>query len=169
MWSGWIRLVKTHPPPPINVEVYLKPGEAVALNTRPAGERAGHRGRRMGMQTAILDTSATRYMPDVLEMPLSAQDHRRFGMLGEFSPHLQTGRHQLFGRRCGLANTRFLKPLTPGQKLVFMDMAHRYTMVKTTTFNKVAPIPASPLYDPQSDELKVVRQFGYEDFRNRLS
>ncbi len=61
----------------------------------------------------------------------------------------------------------FVEPLRIGQKLVFTDMAH-YTMVKTTTFNGV-PHPDIATYDPATDELRVVRRFGYEDFRNRLS
>jgi carboxynorspermidine decarboxylase len=54
-----------------------------------------------------------------------------------------------------------------GQKLVFGDMAH-YTMVKTTTFNGV-PHPDIVTYDPDKDELRVVRRFGYEDFKRKLS
>nr|WP_256199134.1 hypothetical protein [Verrucomicrobium spinosum] len=61
----------------------------------------------------------------------------------------------------------FPEPLHLGQKLIFTDMGH-YTMVKTTTFNGV-PHPDIDTYDPATGELRVVRRFGYEDFRNRLS
>ena len=58
-------------------------------------------------------------------------------------------------------------PLTPGDKLVFTDMAI-YTMVKTNTFNGVQ-LPAIMRYQPKGDQLTLVRQFGYEDFKTRLS
>ncbi len=61
----------------------------------------------------------------------------------------------------------FAEPLRPGDKLVLLDMAH-YTMVKNTTFNGVR-LPDIVLFDARSGELKVQRQFGYEDYRNRLS
>ncbi len=61
----------------------------------------------------------------------------------------------------------FAAPLTPGDKLVLTDMAI-YTMVKTNTFNGVQ-LPAIMRYQPKSDQLMLVRQFGYHDFKNRLS
>ncbi|NLC70514.1 MAG: carboxynorspermidine decarboxylase, partial [Desulfuromonadaceae bacterium] len=61
----------------------------------------------------------------------------------------------------------FEKPLNPGDRLCFLDMAH-YTMVKTTTFNGIHH-PHLCSYEPQSAKLKVLRSFGYEDFKNRLS
>jgi len=57
--------------------------------------------------------------------------------------------------------------LKVGERLVFDDMSH-YTMVKTTTFNGVR-LPAIAIWNSQTDELRVVREFGFEDFRNRLS
>ena len=61
----------------------------------------------------------------------------------------------------------FDHPLHTGQKLGFLDMGH-YSMVKTTTFNGVQ-LPAIALYDNELDSLEVVKEFGYEDYRNRLS
>jgi len=61
----------------------------------------------------------------------------------------------------------FDRPLKPGDRLVFEDMAH-YTMVKTTTFNGIQH-PAICTFEPETGELKVVRRFGYEDFKSRLS
>lgn len=66
-----------------------------------------------------------------------------------------------------LTGFSFPEPLKVGQRLVFADMAH-YTMVKTTTFNGV-PHPDIAIYDPATQEYRVVRRFGYPDFRNRLS
>ena len=61
----------------------------------------------------------------------------------------------------------FDEPLRVGQRLMFDDMAH-YTMVKTSTFNGIG-LPAIALWDSRSDELEVIREFGYDDFKSRLS
>jgi carboxynorspermidine decarboxylase len=145
-------------------EVYLEPGEAVALNT-------GYLVATVldlvptDVPTAILDTSASAHMPDTLEMP-----YRPYvigsGRPGEFAHHYRLG-----GLTClagdVIGEYSFPEPLRPGQRLVFTDMAH-YTMVKTTTFNGV-PHPDIDLYDPSTSKVSVVRRFGYEDFKNRLS
>lgn len=146
------------------VEVYLEPGEAIALNT---GYLVASVLDIVGVEekTAILDTSATCHMPDVLEMPYRPQ------IIGAGQPGELAHSYKLGGTSClagdVIGEYSFPEPLQPGQKLVFTDMAH-YTMVKTTTFNGV-PHPDIATYDPQSHEYKVVRRFGYEDFRNRLS
>ena len=61
----------------------------------------------------------------------------------------------------------FAQPLRVGQRLMFDDMAH-YTMVKTTTFNGIR-LPALAVWDSRTDAVQIIRQFGFEDFRNRLS
>lgn len=146
------------------VEVYLEPGEAVALHTGilvvtvldvlQAGDR----------QLAILDTSATCHMPDVLEMPY------RPNITGAGRPDKYPYTYRLGGLSClagdVIGDYSFAEPLQIGQRLTFLDMSH-YTMVKTTTFNGV-PLPAISLYS-QKDALRNVRRFGYEDYRNRLS
>ncbi len=115
--------------------------------------------------TAILDTSATCHMPDVLEMPY------RPHIIGSGRAGELAHTYKLGGTSClagdVIGEYSFAQPLELGQKLVFTDMAH-YTMVKTTTFNGV-PHPDIDTYDPETDELRVVRRFGYEDFRNKLS
>jgi carboxynorspermidine decarboxylase len=146
------------------VEVYLEPGEAIALNTgylvASVLDLVGS-----GEQTAILDVSATCHMPDVLEMPY------RPVVIGGGLPGELAHTYKLGGTSCLAGDVigawSFAEPLQIGQKLVFTDMAH-YTMVKTTTFNGV-PHPDIDTFDPETDELRVVRRFGYEDFRNRLS
>ncbi len=145
-------------------EVYLEPGEAVALNT-------GYLVATVldlvptDVPTAILDTSASAHMPDTLEMPYRPHILGS-GRTGEFAHAYRLG-----GLTClagdVIGEYSFPEPLRPGQRLVFTDMAH-YTMVKTTTFNGV-PHPDIDLYDPASGELRVVRRFGYADFKNRLS
>lgn len=147
-----------------NVEVYLEPGEAIALNT---GYLVTSVLDIVGAEekTAILDTSATCHMPDVLEMPYRPQ------IIGAGLPGEHAHTYKLGGTSCLAGDVigaySFPEPLQLGQKLVFTDMGH-YTMVKTTTFNGV-PHPDIDTYDPATDELRVVRRFGYEDFRNRLS
>jgi carboxynorspermidine decarboxylase len=61
----------------------------------------------------------------------------------------------------------FAEPLQVGQRLLFMDMSH-YTMVKTTTFNGIR-LPAIAVWNSQTDALRLVREFGYDDFKQRLS
>ena len=117
------------------------------------------------LPTAILDTSATCHMPDTLEMPYRPHIVGS-GIPGEF-PHT----YKLGGMSCLAGDVineySFPQPLEIGQKLVFTDMAH-YTMVKTTTFNGV-PHPDIDTFDPETGELRVVRRFGYEDFKRKLS
>lgn len=145
------------------VEVYLEPGEAVVLN---AGFLVSSVLEVMenGISLAILDTSAACHMPDVIEMPyrpplLDA------GEPGE-KPHLC----RLGGPTCLagdiIGDYSFDEPLREGQKLVFGDMA-LYTMVKNNTFNGM-PLPSIVLRR-EDGELEVVREFGYSDFKGRLS
>ena len=79
--------------------------------------------------------------------------------------------HRLAGPTClagdVIGDYSFPRPLAIGDTLVFDDMAH-YTMVKTTTFNGIQH-PAICTFEPQTGELTLVRRFGYEDFKNRLS
>jgi carboxynorspermidine decarboxylase len=104
-------------------------------------------------------------MPDCLEMPYRPHIFGA-GLPGEFPYEYKMG-----GMSClagdVLTGFSFPEPLKVGQRLVFADMAH-YTMVKTTTFNGV-PHPDIAIYDPATQEYRVVRRFGYPDFRNRLS
>ncbi len=147
------------------VEVYLEPGEAIGLNTGYLVTSVLDMVGSQGAPTAILDISATCHMPDVLEMPY------RPHIIGSGKPGEFAHTFKLGGTSClagdVIGEYSFPEPLEIGQKLVFTDMAH-YTMVKTTTFNGV-PHPDIVTYDPESAELRVVRRFGYADFRNKLS
>jgi len=161
--DGLVALIR-HFQEKYGVEVYLEPGEAVALG---AGilTAAVLDVVRNGMEIAILDVSATCHMPDVLEMPY------RPGILGGFDPGEKPYTYRLGGPSClagdVIGDWSFAQPLQPGDRLAFMDMAH-YTMVKTTTFNGIRH-PAICTFEPDTGELKVVRKFEYEDFRGRLS
>lgn len=146
------------------LQVYLEPGEAVAI-------RSGVLVAEVlditwnGMAQAILDTSATCHMPDVLEMPYRAD------LLGAGMPHEFAHHYRLGGMTClagdVIGDYSFAQPLQVGQRLMFDDMAH-YTMVKTTTFNGIN-LPAIALWDSRSDELQLLREFGYSDFKQRLA
>jgi carboxynorspermidine decarboxylase len=146
------------------VEVYLEPGEAVVIGTGLlVGEVLDIVDN--GMQIAILDVSATCHMPDVLEMPY------RPAITNGFDPDEKPCTYRLGGPSClagdVIGDWSFEQPLKPGDRLVFEDMSH-YTMVKTTTFNGIQH-PHLCTFEPKTGELAVVRSFGYQDFRSRLS
>ncbi|MFO1370102.1 MAG: carboxynorspermidine decarboxylase [Marinagarivorans sp.] len=146
------------------VQVYLEPGEAIALNSGIFVAEVLDTSWN-GMNLAILDASATCHMPDVLEMPYRPRipGSDEAGVL----PHT----YRLGGPSClsgdVIGDYSFAAPLKVGDRLMFEDMAI-YTMVKNSTFNGI-PLPAIALYNSSTDELRVVKQFGYGDFRERLS
>lgn len=146
------------------LQVYLEPGEAVAIRSGVlVAEVLDLTWNTMAQ--AILDTSATCHMPDVLEMPYRA-DILGAGLPDEFAHNYRLG-----GMTCLagdiIGDYSFPQPLQIGQRLMFDDMAH-YTMVKTTTFNGIN-LPAIALWDSRTNELDVIREFGYADFKQRLS
>jgi carboxynorspermidine decarboxylase len=148
------------------VQVYLEPGEAVAIHTGVLVAEVLDLGHNQ-MDLAILDASATCHMPDTLEMPYRAAVFGA-GQPGDAGrPHV----YRLGGPSClagdVMGDYAFAQPLEVGQRLMFDDMAH-YTMVKTTTFNGIR-LPALAAWDSRTDAVQVVREFGYEDFRDRLS
>ncbi|MEX1367246.1 MAG: carboxynorspermidine decarboxylase [Nannocystaceae bacterium] len=146
------------------VQVYLEPGEAVALGTGVLVASVLDIIHNE-VDIAILDTSATAHMPDVLEMPYRPR------IVGAGDPGERPHLVRLGGLTClagdVIGDYSFDQPLQVGDKLVFMDMAH-YTMVKTSTFNGVR-LPSIATWDPEAGELRVVRRFGYEDYAGRLS
>jgi len=147
-----------------DVEVYLEPGEAVAIGTGIlVGEVLDIVNN--GMDIAILDVSATCHMPDILEMPY------RPGIKRGFDPAEKAHTYRLAGPSClagdVIGDWSFEKPLHPGDRLAFLHMAH-YTMVKTTTFNGIQH-PHICTFEPETGELKVLRSFNYQDFKSKLS
>jgi carboxynorspermidine decarboxylase len=145
------------------VEVYLEPGEAVVLN---AGVLVTSVLDLLHNQKdlAILDASAAAHAPDVLEMPYRP-DIEGAGRNGDFAWNYRLG-----GPTCLAGDVfgdySFPEPLHVGSRLVFADMAH-YTMVKNNTFNGVG-LPCIAIQDAHK-QIRIVRRFGYEDYRNRLS
>ena len=145
------------------VEIYLEPGEAIALNT-------GYLVAKVldivenDMKIGILDASAACHLPDVLEMPY------RPNIIGAGSPDEFEYTYRFGGNTCLagdiIGDYSFKQPLKVGDKLIFHDMAH-YTMVKNNTFNGVN-LPSIALYNDE-EGIKVIKKFGYSDFKTRLS
>lgn len=145
------------------VEVYLEPGEAVALH-------AGFLVTSVldvvknGIEIALLDASAACHMPDVIEMPY------RPPLLGSGAAGEKPHTYRLAGATCLagdiIGDYSFDHPLRPGDRLAFSDMAI-YSMVKNNTFNGIC-LPSIALRR-QNGEIELVKRFGYEDFKGRLS
>lgn len=142
-------------------DVMIEPGEAVALD---AGILVGEILDRFdnGMPIGITDISATCHMPDVIEAPY------RPAMLNERSEGEAV---RLGGPSClagdVIGDYRLPAGGAVGERFAFLDQAH-YSMVKTNTFNGV-PLPAIWLWDSETDDLREVRSFGYDEFKSRLS
>ena len=146
-----------------NVQVYLEPGEAVALNTGFLVASVLDV-NDYDIPVAILDTSAACHMPDVLEMPYRPM------IIGSGREGEKPFTYRLGGPTCLAGDVigaySFDSPLKPGDRLVFTDMAH-YTMVKNNTFNGIN-LPSIVLRT-RDGLCRTVRSFGYEDFKTRLS
>ncbi len=146
------------------LEVYLEPGEAVAIGTGVLVTEVLDISFNQ-LPQVILDTSATCHMSDTLEMPYRAD------ITGEVEATVSSHTYRLGGLTClagdVIGDYSFAQTLQVGDRLIFQDMAH-YTMVKTTTFNGTK-LPAIAIWNSTTDELRLVREFDYEDFKTRLS
>ncbi|WP_226992315.1 carboxynorspermidine decarboxylase [Desulfatibacillum aliphaticivorans] len=145
------------------VEIYLEPGEAVALNTGVLVASVLDVVHNQ-MPIAILDASAATHMPDVLEMPYRPE------VEGAGAPGELAVTYRLAGPSClagdVIGDYSFAAELRPGDQLVFHDMAH-YTMVKNNTFNGIN-LPSIAVRK-KTGEIEVLRAFTYQDYKNRLS
>ncbi len=146
-----------------DIEVYLEPGEAVGWQTGPLVASVLDIVHN-GMDIAILDTSAEAHMPDTLAMPYRA-DVRGAGKANE-----KAYTYRLGGNTCLagdiMGDYSFDWPLEVGDKIVFEDQIH-YTFVKNTTFNGIR-LPSLAIWRKEGT-LDIVREFGYEDYKGRLS
>ena len=144
------------------VQVYLEPGEAVALNAGWLVTTVLDT-LKNGIDIAIVDTSAACHMPDVLEMPYRPM------ILGSSEAGEKAYTYRLGGLTCLagdiIGDYSFGEKLKEGDRLVFTDMAI-YTTVKNNTFNGM-PLPAIYL-EKMDGSTTLVREFGYEDFKQRL-
>ncbi|HFI0408894.1 TPA: carboxynorspermidine decarboxylase [Streptococcus suis] len=145
------------------LEVYIEPGEAIALN-------AGYLVTEVldifenGIETLVLDASATCHMPDVLEMPYRPPLRHGFEAGEKAYTYRLSSNTCLTGDIIG--DYSFEKPVKIGDKLYFEDMAI-YSFVKNNTFNGIG-LPSLVLMDKTGD-CRIVKSFGYEDFKGRLS
>ncbi|UFH58528.1 carboxynorspermidine decarboxylase [Sulfurovum mangrovi] len=157
-----IRLIKTFKSR-YHVEVYLEPGEAVGWQTGPLISTVLDIVHN-GIDIAILDSSAEAHMPDTIIMPYRA-DVRGAGEAGE-----KTYTYRLGGNTCLagdiMGDYSFDRPLQIGEKIIFEDQMH-YTMVKATTFNGIK-LPSIAI-ERLNGDIDIVREFGYEEFKGRLS
>ncbi|MBE6062979.1 MAG: carboxynorspermidine decarboxylase [Clostridium butyricum] len=146
-----------------DVDIYLEPGEGVAINTGFLVCTVLDIIKN-GMNIAILDTSAACHMPDVLEMPYRPE------VINGGKPKEYEYTYRLGGPTCLagdiIGDYSFKEQLKPGDKIIFCDMAH-YSMVKNNTFNGIN-LPAIVKYSDEKG-VEVIKQFGYKDFKNRLS
>ncbi|HHT7802799.1 TPA: carboxynorspermidine decarboxylase [Streptococcus suis] len=145
------------------LEVYIEPGEAIALN-------AGYLVTEVldivenGIETLVLDASATCHMPDVLEMPYRPPLRHGFEAGEKSHTYRLSSNTCLTGDIIG--DYSFEKPVEIGDKLYFEDMAI-YSFVKNNTFNGIG-LPSLVLMD-QTGDCRIIKSFGYEDFKGRLS
>lgn len=143
------------------LEIYIEPGEAVALNAGFLVTEVLEANEKR--QVAIVDTSAACHMPDVLEMPY------RPHIINSYPPKEKIYNYKIGGPTCLagdiIGEYSFDAPLKEGGRLIFTDMAI-YSMVKNNTFNGM-PLPSIIAFDGQNWE--IVKNFSYEDFKNRLS
>jgi carboxynorspermidine decarboxylase len=162
--SGYdLKLLKTlieHLQQKYRLEIYLEPGEAVALD---AGFLVSSVLEVQSDQpNVILDASAACHMPDVLEMPYTPP------VIGAAAQGKKAHNYILTGPTClagdVIGRYSFDSPLKEGDRVVFGDMAI-YTMVKTNTFNGM-PLPK--IIATEGDEWQIVNEFDYDDFKRRL-
>jgi carboxynorspermidine decarboxylase len=146
------------------LHVILEPGSAFGWKTGELVSTVEDIVVNKGIKTAILDVSFTAHMPDCLEMPYKPK------VIGATDPVEGKPTYRLGGNSClsgdYMGEWSFENELKPGDKVIFLDMIH-YTMVKTTTFNGVQH-PSIGIWT-RDNTFKIIKKFGYEDYKNRLS
>lgn len=146
------------------IHIILEPGSAFAWETGELVATVEDIVENQGIKTAILDVSFTAHMPDCLEMPYKP------AIAGSVDPAEGRPVYRIGGNSClsgdVMGDWSFEKELNPGDRIIFLDMIH-YTMVKTTTFNGVHH-PSIGMWT-LDEKFRLIREFGYEDYKNRLS
>jgi carboxynorspermidine decarboxylase len=147
-----------------DVEVILEPGSAFTYQTGYLVSTILDIVENEGIKTAILDVSFTCHMPDCLEMPYKPV------ILGATDEVTGKPTYRMGGISClagdFMGNWSFDQELKPGDKIIFDDMIH-YTTVKTTMFNGVSH-PSIGIWNEKSG-FRLIKEFNYQDYRNRLS
>jgi len=146
-----------------DVEIYLEPGEAIGWETGSLITTVLDIVHN-GIDIAILDSSAEAHMPDTIIMPYRSE------VFGAGTKDEKKHNYRLTGNTCLagdiMGDYSFDKPLKVGDKVVFEDQMH-YTMVKATTFNGIK-LPSIAI-KKSNGNIEIIRDFNYEDFKNRLS
>jgi len=146
------------------LHVILEPGSAFAWETGELVATVEDIVVTHGIKTAVLDVSFTAHMPDCLEMPYKPK------IFGATEPVEGKLTYRLGGNSClsgdFMGDWSFDKELKPGDQIIFLDMIH-YTMVKTTTFNGVHH-PSIGIWTLENN-FRLIRKFGYKDYKDRLS
>lgn len=146
------------------LHIILEPGSAFAWETGELAATVEDIVENQDIKTAILDVSFTAHMPDCLEMPYKPK------IIGATDPVQGKPTYRLGGNSClsgdVMGEWSFDEELKPGDRIIFLDMIH-YTMVKTTTFNGVHH-PSLGIWN-MDGKFRLIREFGYEDYKNRLS
>ena len=149
-------------------DIWLEPGEAIAIHTGILRSTVIDIVKNKEDQITILDVSATAHMPDVLEMPYRPDVIAPDGSFAQ-EPNQLPHTYTVAGGTClagdVIGKYSFAKPLEIGDTLDFDDMSH-YTMVKTTIFNGVKH-PAIAIKNPDNS-LQILKEFSYQDFKHRL-
>ena len=146
------------------LHLILEPGSAFAWETGELVSTVEDIVENQGIKTAILDVSFTAHMPDCLEMPYKPKIEGATDSVEGKPVYRIGGNSCLSGDVMG--DWSFDKDLKPGDRLIFWDMIH-YTMVKTTTFNGVHH-PSIGIWTTDG-KFRLLREFGYSDYKNRLS
>jgi carboxynorspermidine decarboxylase len=147
-----------------HLQIILEPGSAFVWQTGELVSTVQDIVENHGVKTAMLDVSFACHMPDCLEMPYKPIIVGATDAITGKPTYRMGGNSCLSGDFYG--DWSFEKPLQIGDRIVFGDMIH-YTMVKTTMFNGVLH-PSIGIWT-KDDEFKLIRQFGYEDYKNRMS
>lgn len=146
------------------LSLILEPGSAFAWETGELVSTVEDIVENKGIRTAILDVSFTAHMPDCLEMPYKPK------IIGATDPIPGKPTYRLGGNSClsgdFMGDWSFDNELNPGDRIIFLDMIH-YTMVKTTTFNGVHH-PSIGIWT-RDNKFRLIKEFGYDDYKNRLS
>ena len=146
------------------LHIILEPGSAFAWETGELVATVEDITENQGIKTIIPDISFTAHMPDCLEMPYKPK------ILGAADPVKGKPSYRIGGNSClsgdVMGEWSFEKEPGPGDRIIFLDMIH-YTMVKTTTFNGVHH-PSIGIWTKEG-KFRLIREFGYKDYKNRLS
>lgn len=148
-----------------HLEIIMEPGSAFAWQTGVLVATVNDIVENNNVKTAMLNVSFACHMPDCLEMPYKPRIRGAY-----HEPVADKPTYRMGGSSClsgdYMGDWSFDKPLKIGDKIVFEDMIH-YTIVKTTMFNGVSH-PSIGLWTVEN-EFKIYRNFGYEDYKNRMS